>query len=514
MNENNKHDDSNGRPKFRLSSRSLWVAIAWIAIMILALFTSTAANAATNLLVAQADDAEVATESEPVTTDIPEESAENSDLPKITLEESIERALSDNRSLELARQAVDMARAGGRSSLAGFLPDLSFFYNYTRLLDTTTIDIPEGGEFAIGNLNTFRLGLSFTYPLYSGGQDRANARAAEADETASELRVEQAETLIISAIVTVYSYVLESGQELEASLASQRHLDEVLHSAQAKFDQGLIPLNDLLAVQVAQAAARQAVLQSERNLELAQSALANLIGADIGDRWELEPIEYPLTEFPFSMETLWEWALSERPELREFEYRRDALEAQMDAVRSSRRPRVNFQADVSRAGDKPDGSSSGGGGTDLSSGAVVQGMISVYWDLYDFGRADDLTAPLEEQLTMLELQEADLREQVKQEVESALLNVRNQYELTGVMEVALVQAAEAFRVAQRRHEEGLGLMLEVLDAEASLLDTNAGEVHTRYEYYRGLAALAASVGMSIDDLVALVTATGEETELP
>ncbi len=511
-----------GKTKERATSRAmrpLWIAVMWIAVLLFALSVCSVSNAAPkNLLdetqpdetIQTADGDEFFFTDKGAEETIGESSTYSVDLPSITLSNCINRALCDSYRLKMARQAVDMARAGGRSALAVFLPDLNFTYAYTRLADVNVIEVPGGGEFTLGSINTFFLGLSFRYPIYSGGQDQATERASEAESMASELRVEQAETLIISGVVSAYSFVLEAKQGLEVSLASRRHLDEVLRSTQASYDQGLIPLNDLLSVEVAQASAEQAVLQAERNLEIAQSGLATLIGADIGDRWTLEPIDYPINEVPFSVETLWEWALVQRPELREFCYQREALEAQMDAVRSGRKPRVNFQADVSRTGDKPDGSSGDGGG--FGAGTNIQGVISIYWDLYDFGRVDELLAPLEEQLAMLDIQEADIRAQVKQEVESTLLNVLNQFENTRITSAALVQAEEAYRVAQRRQEEGLGLTLQVLDAEATLMSTNAGNVHTRYEYYRGLASLAASIGASIDDLVVLMVAAREESE--
>jgi outer membrane protein TolC len=77
------------------------------------------------------------------------------------------------------------------------------------------------------------------------------------------------------------------------------------------------------------------------------------------------------------------------------------------------------------------------------------------------------------------------------------------------MRKAVEQANEAYRVAQRRQEEGLGITLEVLSAESSLAQTSAGLVHIQYEYYRGLANLAQSIGMTTDDLIVVLTASSE-----
>jgi outer membrane protein TolC len=80
------------------------------------------------------------------------------------------------------------------------------------------------------------------------------------------------------------------------------------------------------------------------------------------------------------------------------------------------------------------------------------------------------------------------------------------------MRGAVAQAEEAFRVAKRRQEEGLGITLEVLNAEATLAQTTLGLTHMTYEYYRDLATLAQTVGLTTDDMVALIAAAAAATD--
>jgi len=430
---------------------------------------------------------------------------ESTSQQELTLKDALTAAMSDNTNLQLAMQAVELTRAGGRSAMASFNPDLSMMYSYTRLGGVQKISVPDVGDFSMGSLDTYRLGLTFKYSLYNGGQDVATRQASEAQVEGARLKVDQAKMLIEVGVTTAYTMVLEAREALDAKRASLDHINEMLRVAQANYDAGYLPQSDLLSVQVAKAQAEQAVAEMERNLELAQSGLAIAVGADITTRWKLAPVQYPESDIPFSQETLWDWALGQRPELKEIKTQRDAIEAQMDAIRSARKPRVNFQADYSNSGSKPTlgGSTGFGGGTSLS------GTVGIFWDLWDSGRTDDILAPLQEQMGLLDLQEASLRDQIKQEVESALLNVRTQLGNLTVMRGAVSQAEEAYRVAQRRQQEGLGITLEVLNAESTLAQTSAGLTHMTYEYYRALSVLAQSVGLTTDDLVALIVAAKE-----
>ena len=428
---------------------------------------------------------------------------------KLTLEQALSTAMSDNTNLQMAQQAVELARAAGRSALAAFNPDLSMIYSWTRLAAVSKISIPEVGDFTLSSKDTFRFGLTWKYPLFNGGQDIATKKASEAGIETSQYRLDQAKMLVRVGVTIAYTMVLEAREGLKAKKASLDHLTEMLRVTQASYDAGYLPQSALLSIQVARAQAEQAVSEMERNIELAQSGLALAIGADITRRWELTPVEFPEKDVPYSMDTLWDWAVAQRPELKEINSQRDALLAQMDAVRSARKPRINFQGDYSKSASNPvlTGAGSGFGG-----GANLSGTIGIFWDIYDFGSNDAMLAPMREQLKLLDTQEDSLKDQVKQEVESALLNVRTQLGNLGVMRKAVAQAEEAYRVALRRQQEGLGITLEVLNAESTLAQITAGLLHIQYEYYRGLANLAQSTGMTTHDLIALLTASGKGVE--
>jgi outer membrane protein TolC len=437
-------------------------------------------------------------------------SVESSPLEKLTLEMALSTAMSDNNNLQMAQQAVELARAAGRSAMTAFYPDLSMMYSWTRFADASKVTIPgSDNTITISPKDSFRFGLTWKYPLFNGGQDKATQRASDAGTEQAKFKVDQAKMLVGIGVTTVYTMVLEAREGLKASKASLDHLTEMLRVAQANFDAGYLPNSDLLSIQVARAQAQQSVSEMERNIELAQSGLAIAIGADITKRWDLASVEFPEKDIPYDLNTLWDWAASSRPEMKEIKAQRDALYAQMDAIRSARRPRINFQGDLSKSAENPVLVGSGGG---FGGGMSISGTIGIFWDLYDFNRTDTSLDPLREQLKLLDIQEASLKDQLKQEVESSLLNVRTQLGNLEVMRKAVAQAEEAYRVAGRRQQEGLGITLEVLNAESTLAQTSAGLTHIQYEYYRGLANLAQSVGMTTDDLIALLTASSEGVE--
>ena len=425
--------------------------------------------------------------------------------PELNLNQALAKALTDNTNLQMAEQAVEIALASGKSALAGFRPDLSMDYTYTRLAAVPKETIPGLGTFPLATADTFSLGLTFKYMLYNGGQNLAIDRAATAQVNAAGYRLDEAKMLINVGVTTAYTSVLEAQAALEASKTSLDNVNEVLRVSQANFDAGFLPQSDLLSVEVAQAQGLQAVSQAEQNLELARSALALTVGSDIRERWDLAPVAYPESEIPLTLDNLWDYAMAQRPELKELKSQRDALIAQMDATRTATHPRISFEAGFSQSAPTPILQGNGG----LGGGSNLSGTVGIFWDFDDFGKTDAMLDPLRRQLDLMNIQEISLRDQVRQEVETSLLSVKTQLGNLAVMRKAVEQAQEAYRVAYRRQQEGLGITLEVLTAEATLAQTTLGLTHGLYEYYRNLAQLAQTVGMSTDDLVALIVANKE-----
>jgi outer membrane protein len=422
---------------------------------------------------------------------------ESTILPELTLTDALMLCLENNRDIQSSELNIDNAYAQRDSNLSSFLPGWSTSYSYTRYGAASTIST---GDFSytLQPIQSVRWALMFSYPLYSGGRDDALRHASDASIRAAEydLRTELAYRTLD--VIQAYLGVLEAEAGLSAMKESLTHLDEVSRTAQASYDAGLIPLNNLLSAQVARSQVAQAVTSMESNVELAKSSLAILVTGNLSDRWSLDEVEFPETDVPYPLETLWEWALENRPSLKSLDAGREALVAQIEAMKTSGNPNVSFDAQYSRTGEDL-----------IPSTSSISGSISIFWNFYDFGGSDDRAAPLENQLEQLDLQREAQAEMIKQQVEQALLFVRTQLGNLAVSREALAQAEEAARVARRRQDEGLGLMIEVLDAEATLAQTKVNSIQILYDYYGGLAALSRTVGMPTEDLLALITAARE-----
>jgi outer membrane protein TolC len=89
--------------------------------------------------------------------------------------------------------------------------------------------------------------------------------------------------------------------------------------------------------------------------------------------------------------------------------------------------------------------------------------------------------------------------EISLEVVQAHSRYRAAREQLKVAASAVLQAAEALRIVQDRHGEGLSTIAEVLNAQTALLRARMNLLGSRYQYYLGFARARLTSG-SLEDL--------------
>jgi outer membrane protein TolC len=114
--------------------------------------------------------------------------------------------------------------------------------------------------------------------------------------------------------------------------------------------------------------------------------------------------------------------------------------------------------------------------------------------LYEGGRID---ARVREQNAGLAAAQERLRgivHQVRLDVETALLNIDSSRERAAAIEKSITQAKEGLRIEQQKYDLGKGAIVDVLDAQNALLDTETTYYRMLAEFHRALAQLKLAMG--------------------
>ena len=188
---------------------------------------------------------------------------------------------------------------------------------------------------------------------------------------------------------------------------------------------------------------------------------------------------------PLNADSLISLAMTHRPELKVAAAAGDVARAMKRSIQAERLPRVGLFADYGASGLHP--------GDAI---ATRQLGVQVSIPLLDGFRRE---ARLEEQSVVQRqagLRADDIREQVRAEVASALLDLRSGQQQSAIAAERLQLAEDELGQARERFSNGVAGNIEIINAQASLNHARDADIDARYTIATAQAALARAAGVA------------------
>lgn len=338
--------------------------------------------------------------------------------------------------------------------------------------------------------NAFSNGISVNIPLYTGGLVEGQIDVAKLGKTNAQeeiLRVEQATKY--SAIQGYYgllAYQELQGVYHEAVDNLQGHLDNV----QAQYNVGTKAKVDVLSSDVSLANAKTTAITADNNVAVAESNLNNILGLPLETKLNLADHQLPFDTYNISLQEATDYAMKYRPEV---------LQAAI-AVQEAER-----NIDIANAGNRPTVAITGGNdwadntfpGIDANkrSWKVAAGVT---YSLYDGGATKAKVNQAKQDLLVARETEQKTREAVQLEVKRAYLNIRSAAQKVEETQTVVDQARENYRIQNIRYQAGVGINLDVLDAQLSLNEAQVNHIQALYDYNVGIAKLEQVMGVDVE----------------
>lgn len=392
----------------------------------------------------------------------------------------------DNRG-DASRYLTEAARWQHTAARRAYSPKLTNVTSYNVLTDSPALKTSIPGiplpafavpvaqdEFAVSS-------TMVTMPLYTGGKIKYAAQAAISQISAEENG--EAETVldIKMDVVSAYTTVLRLQQAVLVAEANVKSLDDHTRVVGNLLREGLVARNDLLAVQVTLADARQRALQARNGLEIARAAYNRLLGRPQTDPVQLEEIQVDPTEE--DLEHLIASAIGTRPELARLAAQANALRCQAQSMRATTKPNLGVSGGFTYVENRylvPEGY-----------GSLA---IGLEWTPYDGGMSRAKSNSLLQQANALARLRADATTRVTLQVRQTWLDVQETQQRIEVTGRAIDQAEENVRVAAARYEKGQGTNTEVLDAETLRTLSHSNYFNAVYDSALAVFRLRRAVG--------------------
>jgi outer membrane protein len=397
----------------------------------------------------------------------------------ITAEEAARIALVHQPSLGLSVANVQSAQGRAEVQRAGLLPTGTVGTEYDYYFK---IHGPTGGGNTGSVTNTgWRSTLQISQLAFDFNHTVDAVRQYEALEKSARWALSQAQNdLVLNVKNDFYTFVQDTQlvHVQEANLASNQ---ASLALAKAQELAGIGEPANVVTAQTNVATAALALAQAQQTALNARTTLALQMGID-----PRTPIAAAASEEPApagnDVNALVDTAIKNRPEIRVYRESLRAAGYEVSWARTTDAPAINVLGIGSSGGNSPIGAPVGGLGINLS------------WNFLDFGRQGGLVKEAQADVLTAKSNLQTYSLSIINDVSQAYVNLRSAEQQLEIANSAVANGQEAVRLAEGRFRAGVGLYVDIVVAQATLVQAQTQQANAQAAIQQSRAALRHAMG--------------------
>ncbi len=442
-------------------------------------------------------------------------------VERLSMDEALQVALRNNRLIREAEENARAAVAAKKSARADFLPKAHLSYQiraldkepYLTVADSPVVTVvpglggvitgTEAQDMQVAHRQLSHWSARLTQPLFTGFALTSRYRLAELGIRIKGVERELAVQDVIRNVKVTYLDVLLSEKLLDVLRDTEKSL--ALHAANGRryYEEGLIPYNDLLEAEVAQAAATQRRVEAEARASVAVAALNTLLDWDVNRNVKVQEVVGTSPPPAGTLIDLLDEAGRARPELRALQFGVDRTSEGIRLAASAYYPRIALVGEYYQEGRDLAATENDYANTH---NAVV--AMQAEWTFFEWGKTRAETARLKHQRKALEEKIKAVEQGVRLEVKQAFASLQVARTNITTADQALAQARENLRINERRFDQHIGDTSDVLDATAFLTRAQANYYQALYGCKTAEAELDRAVGRWPAGLLPFAADTG------
>lgn len=409
---------------------------------------------------------------------------------QLTLDEALKIALSDNPTIKVADQDIELKKVSAKEAWQSLLPTVDLNGTITYTIKTATMNIG-GNQVKMGNdaSNTWNGALNISLPVYAPAVYRTMKMTQ--DDIALAAEKSRASRLDLINQVTKAYYQLMLAQDSYAVLQkSYNYSEENYKVVKAKYEQGSVSEYDKISAEVQMRNIKPNVVAAANAVNLAKTQMKVLLG--IGDP-ELEvQIQDNLKNYEQTVhehDPLQQVSLEQNTTLRQFTFNQKMLDHSLRIQKSSFIPTLalNYQYQYQALFNQ----NFQFWNYDWTPSSTLALTLSI-----PLFHADNFTKMKTTRIQMQQLAENRLNteRQLNMQVQTYLDNMQASNEQMASNKESVAQAEKGLLIAQKRYDVGRGTILELNSSEVALTQAELTYNQAIYDYLTARADLDCLIG--------------------
>ena len=420
-------------------------------------------------------------------------SAKAQDTLRITLKDAIQIALSENPTIKVADQEIELKKEANREVIWGLLPEVNMVGNFNHTIEKQSFAIM-GQIMRVGTLNNASGGFTASLPVFAPALYQSMKLTKKDVELAME-KARSSRLDMVNQITKAFYQLLLAQDSYEVLKKSYKQSEDNFKVVDAKFQQGKVSEYDKISAEVQMRSLKPTVVSAANGVNLAMLQLKVLMGMES----EMPVVidgnlkDYEVAMFTRQAQPRPADIVGGNTTLRQLDMNQEMLK------RNLKLKYTNFMPNLA-----------------LSFQFMYTSM-SENWKVFDYTWTPystvglSLSIPLFKggnfsqvkqaklQLKQLDQTRINTERQLKMQAQSYLNSMSASTEQVVSNKEAVLQAVKGRSIAEKRYEVGRGTILELNSSEVALTQAELTYNQSIYDYLVAKADL--DLVMGVEDVI-------------
>ncbi|MGL4670614.1 TolC family protein [Cetobacterium sp.] len=383
---------------------------------------------------------------------------------ELTLDESIDLLIKNNRQLQQKNISVEQKRLNEKTKVKTALPSVRIEGKYSDYDESKNLD------------SSFSNGVYLSQPLFKGGEIYYNSKSSkalreleESDYTSNKISLE---------LKVIQSYIknLQFQKTLAVYLASEKEKTEELKKLKEFYNLNIIDKSEVLKVETSLYQTKTNLIKLKNSIETEELVLKNLLGIDIDEDIKLKEMEVNNFEIDkINLKKDIESAMKNSTLTAKLDKNILISEYNSKSAKSTFLPKVNLEYGYESLEDSSFSKSNEEWQWKVG--------VGVKWDIFNFGSGIDSYKESTLEIEKQKLSKIDSLESLKREITTSYLQLNTSKETIKTNESALLTALETFNIDKEKFNSRIIDSVDFLKTEAELRDAQINVINSQLDYF-------------------------------
>lgn len=405
---------------------------------------------------------------------------------KWTLRECIDYALQNNITLKQAQLTKQTATETRKQSQAALFPSLSassnqsFGYRPWQSSGMTTVSNGTVDNKVTKTYYNGTYGINASWTLWNGNQNHNQVKANKLSEEQAELKMEQTANSIQEQIAQLYVQILYMNEAIGVNRESLEASKKNEERGQEMVNVGKMSKADLAQLSAQRATEEYNLVEAESNLanyKLQLKQLLEITGEQAFDvAMPTASDQQALADIP-SVMSVYEQALTLRPEIKNTELALQASDVQLKIARAGYLPTLSMTGGV---GTSSSSNNSNGWGEQMKTNFDASAGIGISIPIFDQRKAKTAVNKAKIQHEQALLDQQDQQKKLYSTIEGFWLDAQTNQEKFRAATATVESEQQSYDLLQEQFNLGLKNVIQLMTGKVSLLQAQQSRLQSKY----------------------------------